>query len=211
MYRQLFLIAFVFVPFYFVSESRGQDFRVVKVTYGDDNNREDVTDIFREKALLHKVFFYFDVGYREIGRDPAPGKNKHVLIDISLKNKETKTLRFHDGQPAYYTTLSPEEDFTILAAFWGGDGKFIDVRERVLRALVLQDGLDATGGNLGDPPSSRHRKLFVVYSRGKYIHVLRTGEGDCFTAEKILHDDFDIEAVERQLRKITRTTVVQRK
>lgn len=201
MYRQFFLIAFVFVPFCFVPESQGQDFKVLNVTYGDEERREDITNIFRERALLHDNYFYFDVGYREIGRDPAPGKNKHVLIDIELKNKETKTLRFHDGIPAFYTTLSPEEDFTILAAFWGGEGKFIDVKERVLQALVLQDGLDATTKNLGDPAPSRYRKLSVVYSRGKYIHILRTVDGGCFTAENILHDDFDIEAAERQLRK----------
>ncbi len=205
MNSRLFIIVFIFVPFCFASESRGQDFSVVSVTYGDDERREDVTNIFHEKALLHTDFFYFDVGYREIGRDPAPSKSKHVLIEVAMKDKETKTFRFQDGNPAFYTSLSPEEEFTILAAYWGGDGKFIDVRERVLQTLVLQDGLEATIRNLGEPPSSRNRKLFVVYSRGKYIHLLQTAEGACFTAEKILHDDFDIEAAQRQLRKIKRT------
>lgn len=172
------------------------EFFIEKATYGDAARREDVTELLRRKAAgAENEFFALPVSSSSVGRDPAPGKMKYLEIELNIDGT-ARIMQFDDGSTAYYSAYPPTREFTLRKALWGADGKFLDVTEKVRKALASNRELPVDWKTLGDPLPGKGKYLTVVYSvdnRSKRLVIDREGvrfgadsfpDGDCVKEDR---------------------------
>jgi hypothetical protein len=160
--------AFVFVLLLAASAS-AQGGQLVAAEWGVPGHRVDVTPQVR--ALMREGIMQFEVTRQILGGDPAPGRTKDLVVRIRHWDGDVQEYRF----PEYSNVnleVDPERAFEwherglyIMRAYYGGEGHFINVTDR-MRQMVVDGRLYARVDNehIGvDPDPHVHKVLRILY------------------------------------------------
>jgi hypothetical protein len=153
----------------FAGSAAAQGGELVAAEYGIHNHRADVTQQVR--SWIHDGVLQFDVDGRSLGVDPAKGHVKELFI--RLRHWDGNVEEYHYAEYSHvYLVLDPERGyerhergFHIIRAYYGGEGRFVDVTE-TLRSMKRDDRLFVVVDNRsmgGDPDPNVHKVLRVLY------------------------------------------------
>ncbi|HEY6769070.1 MAG TPA: hypothetical protein VI386_30370 [Candidatus Sulfotelmatobacter sp.] len=172
----------------FAASAHAQGGQLVAAEYGAGGHRMDVTE--RVRSFIHDGMLRFNVTDQMLGTDPARNHVKEIFIRIRHWDGNVEEFRFPEyshvnleidpeggwergegrerregGDRPYEDRDRGERGFRILRAYYGGEGNFINVTDR-LRSLVREGRLHTRADNehLGvDPDPHIHKSLRVLF------------------------------------------------
>lgn len=161
--------------------------RIVSARYGADNRFNDVRE--RLQGLVRDNALSVKVDNTAMGGDPAVAKSKSLEVAYEYKGATFQTVAKEGGtltlpepgaKPALSTTVtSAGSGLRILAARYGGDNRFNDIRER-LQAMVRDNGLSVKVDNAamgGDPAVGKDKNVDVEYEWAGKVYRASVREG----------------------------------
>jgi hypothetical protein len=142
---------------------------LVAAEFGVPGHRVDVTPQVR--SMLHDGILQFEATRQVLGVDPAPGRPKDLVIRIRHWDGDTQEYAFPE-KTMVSLELDPDAGFDyrerglhIMRAYYGGEGHFINVTERLRH--MIDDGRIHTrvdNEHLGlDPDPHVHKVLRILY------------------------------------------------
>jgi hypothetical protein len=142
---------------------------LVAAEFGVPGRRVDVTP--RVRALMRDGILQFEVTRQVLGVDPAPGQIKDLVIRIRHWDGDTQDYAFPE-KATVSLELDPDAGYDwrerglhIMRAYYGGEGHFVNVTERLRR--MMDDGrlyVRVDNEHLGlDPDPHVHKVLRVLY------------------------------------------------
>ena len=155
---------------------------LVVAEWGVPGSRVDVTA--RVRTLVHQGVLQFDVNRFVLGIDPAPHRNKDLIIRIRRWDDEIDVYTYPE-RSSVNLELDPEDGYErheraerdeqyyerheprlrILRAYYGSDGQFMNVTDALQNRV--DDGRIHTrvdNHSMGGDPAPGHRKwLRVLY------------------------------------------------
>jgi len=145
----------------------GQGGVLVAAEWGLTGRRIDVTPQVR--ALVHDGILQFEATRQVLGVDPAPGHVKELVIRIRHWDGDTQDYAFPE-KSVVSLEIDPDNGFEwrerglhIMRAFYGGEGHFVNVTER-LRQMI--DGgrvyTRVDNEHMGVDPDPHVRKVLRV-------------------------------------------------
>ena len=153
----------------FVSSSWAEeDFHIISARYGVPGNYWDVTEALKGFASDHAISM--QVTNRNLAADPAPGKEKEMVVVYKDHNAKVE-LRIPEG--GWFVVPGPEAGYQpphhgtgkleIIRALYGAEGKYRivtgDVQNHVQHNNI---NMLVSNENLGGDPSPNHEKEFIV-------------------------------------------------
>lgn len=160
--------------------------RIVSARYGADNRFSDVRE--RLQGLVRDNALSVKVDNTSMGGDPAVAKNKTVEVTYEFKGstyqavvKEGATLSLPEqgAKPALTGVVTGATTLRVVAARYGGDNRFNDVRER-LQAMVRDNALSVKVDNAamgGDPAVGKDKVVEVEYELAGKVYRTSAREG----------------------------------
>ena len=153
----------------FVSSSWAEeDFHIISARYGVPGNYWDVTEAL--KGFMSDQAISMQVTNRNLAADPAPGKEKEMVVVYKDHNAKVE-LRIPEG--GWFVVPGPEAGYQpphhgagkleIIRALYGAEGKYRivtgDVQNHVQHNNI---NMLVSNENLGGDPSPNHEKEFIV-------------------------------------------------
>ncbi len=142
---------------------------LVAAEFGVPGRRVDVTPQVR--SMIREGNLRFEATRQVLGVDPAPGQPKDLLIRIRHWDGNNEEFAFPE-KSIVSLELDPEagydfreRGFHIMRAYYGGEGHFINVTERI-RHMIEHDRLRTRVDNehIGvDPDPHVHKVLRILY------------------------------------------------
>ena len=175
----------------------GERSTVVSAEWGIPGNRVDVTA--RVRTFEQNGALQFVVTRGALGVDPAPHRNKELIIRVRRPNGEVEEFNYpergtvnlqleshedHDwddrgrGRDPWRDDAADRGGLRIWRAFYGVEGQLVDVTD-ALRNRVEGDRLFVRidNYNLGIDPAPGQRKLLhIIYSFNGHRHETTVGE-----------------------------------
>jgi hypothetical protein len=166
-----------------------ESWQIVRADYGFRNQRNDVTDIFKDLVGRGGVNGRVAINNQTMGGDPAVGKDKSLRIIARNRRNEQREFNFNEGafvdvrmfdvrmmnsrrddwdDRRSYPGDHDRDDWNglkIIRAYYGVQGRTVNVTE-LLRSRVRDGVLSivVTNGALGgDPAIGADKTLIVVY------------------------------------------------
>ncbi len=143
---------------------------LVGAEYGLPDHRVNVTQ--RVRSLVRDGMLHFEVTNENLGGDPAPHHPKDLVIRLRHWDGDTRDYSFPE-KSVVNLELDPDSGYErwegrglrIVRAFYGAEGQFINVTERLRRKvddnrLHMHVNNDTMGG---DPAPKAHKELRVLY------------------------------------------------
>jgi hypothetical protein len=163
-------VLFVFAAaMWMTATALAQGGQLVAAEWGIPGQRVDVTPQVR--TLVREGIIQFEVTRQNLGVDPAPGRVKDLVIRIRHWDGDVQEYRYPE-HAVVNLEIDPDRPFEwherglhIMRAYYGGEGHFINVTER-LRDLTRDGRLYTRVDNehLGvDPDPHVHKVLRVLY------------------------------------------------
>ena len=140
---------------------------LVSAEFGIPGRRVDVTPQVR--SMIRDGVLQFEATRQVLGVDPAPGRPKDLVIRLRHWDGNTEDFAFPE-KSAVSLELDPdagydfrERRFHIMRAYYGGEGHFVNVTER-LRHLIDDDRLRTRVDNehIGVDPDPHVRKVLRI-------------------------------------------------
>ena len=140
---------------------------LVAAEFGVPGRRVDVTPQVR--SMIRGGALQFEASRQVLGIDPAPGQIKDLLIRIRHWNGKTEEFAFPE-KSMVNLELDPdagydfrERGFHIMRAYYGGEGHFVNVTER-MRHLIENGRLRTRVDNehIGVDPDPHVRKVLRI-------------------------------------------------
>jgi hypothetical protein len=184
-----------------------ENWQIVRADYGFRNQRNDVTDIFKDLVGHGGVNGRVAVNNQTMGGDPAVGKDKSLRIIARNRRNEQREFTFNEGafvdvrmfdvrmmngRRDDWDDRRPSQGdhdrddwngLKIIRAYYGVQGRTVNVTE-LLRSRVRDGVLSivVTNGALGgDPAIGADKTLIVVYRYQGNETAAATREGYTMT------------------------------
>jgi hypothetical protein len=184
-----------------------ENWQIVRADYGFRNQRNDVTDIFKDLVGRGGVNGRVAVNNQTMGGDPAVGKDKSLRIIARNRRNEQREFTFNEGAFVDVRMFDvrmmngrrddwddrrpwqgdhDRDDWNglkIIRAYYGVQGRTVNVTE-LLRSRVRDGVLSivVTNGALGgDPAIGADKTLIVVYRYQGSETAAATREGYTMT------------------------------
>jgi hypothetical protein len=164
------------------SSALAQGGELVAAEWGVPGSRVDVTA--RVRTFLHGGVLRFDVTRFVLGIDPAPHRNKELIIRVRRWNGDVDEYTYPE-RSSVNLELDPEDGYErheraerrqgsddrneprllILRAYYGADGQFMNVTD-ALRAFIDDGRISVRIDNQsmgGDPLPGRRKWLRILY------------------------------------------------
>ena len=153
----------------FSGSALAQGGMLIGAEFGVPGRRVDVTPQVR--SMIRDGVLRFEATRQVLGIDPAPGQVKDLMIRIRHWDGNTEEFAFPE-KSIVSLELDPdtgydfrERDFHIMRAYYGGEGHFINVTER-LRHMIEGGRLRTSVDNehIGvDPDPHVHKVMRILY------------------------------------------------
>lgn len=161
------------------------ELKIVKATYGNGNQVNDVTEAFQKHAGgLPGAFLTIRPSNKEFGPDPAPGKKK-ILTVVYTDGGAEKTVAIPERQLGIVAAnVEPSQEFKVLRAFYGSGRNWKEVTDKILPVIQNNTILSINNTTLGPDPAPRRKKeLFVIYTQENQIRHLLIPEKTPFSID----------------------------
>jgi hypothetical protein len=154
----------------FAGSAAAQGGQLVAAEYGLPGSHVDVTA--RVRSFIHDGVLQFEVNDRNLGFDPAPHRVKELVIRVRHWDGDTQQYLFLE-KTMVSLEMDPDAGFEwhehglhIMRAYWGAEGRFVNVTEAV--RAHKEDGrllMRVDRANLGgaDPIPGHRKWLRVLY------------------------------------------------
>ena len=149
--------------------AHAQGGQLVAAEFGEGGHRADVTN--RVRSFIHDGVLRIDVTDEMLGIDPARHHAKELFIRIRHWDGNVEEFRFPEGAHVSLE-VDPDAGFEwherglhVMRAYYGGEGAFVNVTERV-RSMIQGGRLYIRVDNNsmgGDPDPRVHKSLRVLY------------------------------------------------
>ena len=150
---------------------------VVKAVYGAGDTVIDVTEMVKTKAVnIPDTLFVITPSNALFGKDPAPKIAK--TLDLTYKqNGSEKNVKVRENTPLILMDNAiAAKEFKILKAFYGGEGKWLDVTGKVADAIGQGKEILVDNALFTDPAHGKAKQLVVIYTVNDQIKSLSVPE-----------------------------------
>lgn len=153
---------------------------VIEAKLGAGDRWADATEAFRKTRVNDDLYCIYFSGRSLIGKDPAPGKIKSLIVKYKDNDgsMQTRTLSEKCFTGIAAQTPGPSGKFTFGRAFWGDNGQWVEVTTKMREVLASGQEIKLKTGSVGaekDPLPGKIKYLMMFYSVGgrQYAEAFR--------------------------------------
>ncbi len=150
---------------------------VVKAVYGAGDAVIDVTEMVKTKAVnVPGALFMITPSNTLFGKDPAPKIPKTLDLTYRQDGGE-KTVKIRENSSLILLdNAAAAKEFQILKAFYGAEGKWLDVTGKVTDAIGQGREILVDNALFTDPFPKKAKQLVIVYTVNDQIKSLAVPE-----------------------------------